>query len=129
MLGEAQMLRQTWAADIPSYVHAYLDNGLWGRDPLWDSVARYVFTGYNCLYLLPDGLAEYLATYLQAHADLPTERTFLRHIPPDEILPEELEVCPPALQRCPYGHHPGQSTPGGQCRQTLYRAGSAHSWT
>jgi len=93
MLGEAQMLRHSWAGDTPSYVHAYLDNGLWGRDSLWDNVARYVFTGYNCLYLLPEGLAGYLANHLQVHADLPTERTFLRHMPLDEILQEELEVA------------------------------------
>ena len=92
MLGEAQMLHQTWDTDSPSYVHAYLDNGFWGRDPLWDSVARYVFTVYTCLYLFPHGLAEYLASYLQDHSDLPSERTFLRHIPADEILQIELEA-------------------------------------
>ena len=83
MLGEAQMLRHTWAADIPSYVHAYLDNGKWGRDPLWDNVARYVITGYNCFYLLPEELAGYLATHLQENTKLPTESDFLGHMPPD----------------------------------------------
>jgi len=101
MLGEAQMLRHTWAADTPSYVHAYLDNGLWGRDPLWDSVARYIFTGYTCLYLLSDELAGYLATHLQVYAELPTERTFLRHMPPDETLHRELEA---ARQRAKEAH-------------------------
>jgi RNA polymerase primary sigma factor len=101
MLSEAQMLRHTWAADTPSYVHAYLNNGLWGNDPLWDNVARYVFIGYTCLYLLPDALAEYLATHLNVHADLPVERTFLRHMPPDETLQEELEA---ARQRAKEAH-------------------------
>jgi RNA polymerase primary sigma factor len=92
MLGEAQMLHNTWDTDTPSYVHAYLDNGFWGRDPLWDSVARYVFTVYTCLYLLPDVLADFLVTHLQAQGDLPTERTFLRHMPADEIMQAELEA-------------------------------------
>jgi RNA polymerase primary sigma factor len=101
MLGEAQMLRHTWASDTPSYVHAYLDNGLWGRDSLWDNVARYVFTGYTCLYLLPDELTEYLANHLNVHADLPVERTFLGHMPSDEILQKELEA---ARQRSKEAH-------------------------
>jgi RNA polymerase primary sigma factor len=91
MLGEAQTLHHTWDDDTPSYVHAYLDNGFWGRDPMWDSVARYVFTVYNCLYLFPKELADYLVTHLHAHYELPTERTFLRHMPDDETLQAELE--------------------------------------
>jgi RNA polymerase primary sigma factor len=84
------MLRQTWASDIPSYLHAYLDNGLWGRDPLWDGVARNAFTVFICLYLLPDPLAEYLDNYLQKRDKLPN-RTFFRHLPDDEILQDEIQ--------------------------------------
>jgi hypothetical protein len=101
MLGEAQMLRNTWAADTPSYVHAYLDNGKWGRDPLWDNVARYVITGYNCFYLFPEELAGYLATHLQENAKLPAESDFLGHVPLDEILQGELEA---ARQRAKEAH-------------------------
>jgi RNA polymerase primary sigma factor len=90
ILKEAQMLRQTWAADIPSYLHAYLDNGLWGKDPLWDVVARNAFTVFICMYLLPDQLAEYLDDYLETHGNLPN-RTFFRHIPEDEVLQDEIE--------------------------------------
>jgi len=90
ILVEAQMLRQTWASDIPSYLHAYLDNGLWGRDPLWDGVARNAFTVFICLYLLPDPLAEYLDNYLQKRDNLPN-RTFFRHLPDDEILQDEIQ--------------------------------------
>jgi RNA polymerase primary sigma factor len=57
ILGESQMLRQTWAADSPSYLHAYLGNGMWGKDPLWDGVARNAFTVFVSLYLLPDPLS------------------------------------------------------------------------
>ncbi|MBK5107719.1 MAG: sigma-70 family RNA polymerase sigma factor, partial [Anaerolineales bacterium] len=90
ILVEAQMLRQTWASDTPSYLHAYLDNGLWGRDPLWDGVARNAFTVFICLYLLPDPLAGYLGNYLQKRGNLPN-RTFFRHLPDDEILQDEIQ--------------------------------------
>ena len=90
ILVEAQMLRQTWASDTPSYLHAYLDNGLWGRDPLWDGVARNAFTVFICLYLFPDPLAEYLGNYLQKRGKLPN-RTFFRHLPDDEILQDEIQ--------------------------------------
>jgi RNA polymerase primary sigma factor len=90
ILVEAQMLRQTWASDTPSYLHAYLDNGLWGRDPLWDGVARNAFTVFICLYLFPDPLAEYLGNYLQKRGKLPN-RTFFRYLPDDEILQDEIQ--------------------------------------
>lgn len=91
ILKEAQMLRQTWASDIPSYLHAYLDNGLWGSDPLWDGVARNAFTVFLCLYLLPDPLADYLDSYLTSREKLPAKRTFFNHLPDDEILKDEIE--------------------------------------
>jgi RNA polymerase primary sigma factor len=91
ILGEAQMLRQTWASDTPSYLHAYLDNGLWGKDPLWDGVARNAFTVFVCLYLMPDSPADYLDGYLSGHEKLPSKRTFIRNLPDDEILQDEVE--------------------------------------
>ena len=91
MLSEVQMLRQTWRADSPSYLHSYLDNGLWGNDPLWDSVARNVFTVFICLYLLPNDLAEHLEGYIGGHEGLPSERTFSRYLPASEALQAELE--------------------------------------
>ena len=91
ILGEAQMLRQTWASDTPSYLHAYLDNGLWGKDTLWDGVARNAFTVFVCLYILPDPLADYLDKYLSGHEKLPSKRTFIRHLPDDALLQDEIE--------------------------------------
>ncbi|MFL7892131.1 MAG: sigma-70 family RNA polymerase sigma factor [Anaerolineales bacterium] len=91
ILKEAQMLRQTWASETPSYLHAYLDNGMWGNDPFWDGVARNAFTVFVCLYLLPDPLAEYLDSYLESREKLPPKRTFFRHLPEDEILEDEIE--------------------------------------
>ena len=61
------MLRQTWDADVPSYLRAYLDNGLWGKDTLWDGVARNAFTVYIGFYLLPEATAGYLLRYIKEH--------------------------------------------------------------
>ncbi len=91
MLGESQMLRQTWSADTPSYLHAYLDNGLWGNDSLWDGVARNAFTVFLCLYLQPDPLTGYLDGYLSANDKLPSKRGFINHLPEDTILQDEIE--------------------------------------
>lgn len=91
ILGEALMLRQTWASDTPSYLHAYLDNGLWGKDPLWDGVARNVFTVFVCLYLMPAPLADYLDEYLSGHESLPSKRAYNRHLPDNELLQDEIE--------------------------------------
>jgi RNA polymerase primary sigma factor len=91
ILGESQRLRQTWNSDSPSYLHAYLDNGLWGKDPLWDGVARNAFAVFVCLYTLPDPLANYLDEYLVGRGKLPQKRSFLRHLPEDGVLQFELE--------------------------------------
>jgi RNA polymerase primary sigma factor len=107
---EAQMLRQTWQSETPSYLRAYLDNGLWGTDPLWDGVARNAFTVFLYLYMLPDELAGPLLEYARAHYDLPPDLAspegemaskaadnsppgnfFLEHMPADEVFEGEIE--------------------------------------
>lgn len=55
---EARTLRQTWESDTPSYLRAYLDNGRWGVDHLWDQVARNALTVFICFYLLPEETAK-----------------------------------------------------------------------
>jgi RNA polymerase primary sigma factor len=47
---EARLLRETWQAEEPSYLRAYLDNGLWGKDPFWEEVAKNAFTVFISLY-------------------------------------------------------------------------------
>ena len=91
ILHEAQMLRQTWEGDAPSYLRAYLDNGLWGKDPLWDGVAQHAFIVFIGLYMLPDEMAEHLGRYIIKHGNLPTARLFASHLPDDLILQLELE--------------------------------------
>lgn len=71
ILLEAQTLRQSWQSDTPSYMRSFLDNGLWGKDSLWDGLVRNAFTLYLCLYLLPSELAQELFEILQKGEDLP----------------------------------------------------------
>lgn len=91
ILIEAQMLRHTWDSASPSYLRGYLDNGLWGSDPLWDVVARNCFTVFICLNVLPDELASKILDFIESRNDIPTGRTFSRYLPSDQVLQEELE--------------------------------------
>jgi RNA polymerase primary sigma factor len=93
MLGEGQMLRQTRESETPSYLHAYLDNGLWGNDPLWDGVARNALIVFLCLSLLPTEVAIYLLDYFETKHDLPTRRRISRRWPEEEVLKTELEAA------------------------------------
>jgi RNA polymerase primary sigma factor len=102
ILEEAQMLKQIWDCDSASYLHAYLDNGMWGKDPLWDGVARNAFTVFVCFYILPDELAGDLREYIQSHGGLPSPRTFSRRLPEDHILIEALEEV---RHRADEAHH------------------------
>ncbi len=90
LLAEAQALRSSWESDSPSYLRAYLDNGLWGQDPAWDSMVRKAFSVFLCLYFLPTELAKWLMKHLQKHSSLPTLRTLQRHLPPASALDDEL---------------------------------------
>jgi len=90
VLTEANTLQQGWEIEEPSYLRAYLDNGMWGQDPTWDSMVRKAFSVFMCLYLLPTPFANWLLNHIQQYNKLPTGRTFQRNIPDDSILDEEL---------------------------------------
>jgi RNA polymerase primary sigma factor len=125
ILSEAQMLHVTWDIDTPSYLRAYLDNGLWGSDQLWDGVARHAFDVFLYLYMLPEALAVPLLNYVEEHGDLPPEiesfpksspeegfkaelsegksdQFLLEHMPSDEVLQEEMDDI---LIRADEAHH------------------------
>jgi RNA polymerase primary sigma factor len=93
MVAEAQMLRQTWSHDSPSYLRAYLDNGRWGKDSLWDGVARHAISVFIALYLMPEKTTEWLARKLTQRNDLPASRTFTTYLPEEEQLQTELEAA------------------------------------
>jgi RNA polymerase primary sigma factor len=91
ILLESQMLRQAWEIEQPSYLRAYLDNGYWGIDALWDGVARQAFSVYLYLYMLPNSLAMKLKKHYEEKSRLPSESLFGRWLPSDEALMEEIE--------------------------------------
>ena len=104
-LSESQMLRQTWQSVKPSYLRAYLDNGMWGNDPLWDGVARNAFTVFLYLYMLPEELSNPLLDYINEHSDFPpapvtaefdqdqtsVEDFIAQHIPSEDVFQQELD--------------------------------------
>jgi RNA polymerase primary sigma factor len=90
ILKDARNLRLTWEGETPSYLRGYLDNGRWGTDPLWDEVARHAFSTYLYLYIQPDSRVTYLQEQIEKHGNLPSERAYMRILPPDEELDAEL---------------------------------------
>lgn len=91
-LEEAQNLQTTWNMNSQSYLRNFLDNGMWGRDPLWDGVARNAFTVFLCLYMMPSSLAEKVNDFIQKKNDLPSGITLNRYLPGDDILQAELDA-------------------------------------
>jgi len=91
ILAEAQDLRAGWESGEPSYLRKYLDNGMWGMDELWDSIARKAYSVFLSLYLLPSEFAEWLLKHLNGHHHLPNQRTLFRNLPSDENLLTEMD--------------------------------------
>jgi RNA polymerase primary sigma factor len=92
ILTEAQALHITWEMDTPSYLRAYLDNGRWGVDPLWTTLARNAFSVFLYLYILPRTAASRLAECCTPGEGLPDEAAFLEFLPDDDLLVDELEA-------------------------------------
>ncbi len=92
VLAESQSLHAGWEFDSPSYLRAYLDNGHWGIDHLWDNLARHAYGVFLNLYLLPLNYAEWLLKYVQSHNELPAHRTMYRNLPSDSHLLDEMDA-------------------------------------
>jgi RNA polymerase primary sigma factor len=92
MVAEAQSLHAGWQFDSPSYFRAYLDNGHWGVDHLWDDLARHAYSVFLSLYLLPFKYAEWLLTHVRDQYSFPAQRTLYRNLPPDEELLSEMDL-------------------------------------
>jgi RNA polymerase primary sigma factor len=91
ILAEAQMLQQTWNSEAPSYLRSYLDNGLWGKDQFWDTIAKHAFTVFMGLYILPSEVAQKLGKYVAKDNNLPTAATFKRYLTDPRILQLQLD--------------------------------------
>jgi RNA polymerase primary sigma factor len=92
MIAESQSLHAGWEFDSPSYFRAYLDNGHWGVDHLWDNLARHAYGVFLNLNLLPFKYAEWLLTYVRDQNAFPSQRTLYRNLPPDEDLLNEMDA-------------------------------------
>jgi len=92
LVAEAQSLHAGWKFDSPSYLRAYLDNGHWGVDHLWDNLARHAFAVFLSLYLLPFEYAGWLLGYIREHQSFPSDRTFHRNLPAEDELVAEMEA-------------------------------------
>jgi len=86
ILAEAQELRAGWETSELSYLRKYLDNGMWGMDELWNSIARKAYSVFLSLYLFPSEFAKRLLNHLHQHQHLPSQRTLFRNLPSDENL-------------------------------------------
>ncbi|OGO18674.1 MAG: RNA polymerase sigma factor RpoD [Chloroflexi bacterium RBG_16_48_8] len=80
VLEEARQLGQSWQGDSPSYIRAWLDNGLWGTDPNWEDVARNAIEAFSAMYIMPEDIQKRLAGRLANGKGLPPRRTSNRWI-------------------------------------------------
>lgn len=92
MISEAQALHAGWELNSPSYLRAYLDNGHWGVDHLWDNLARHAYSVFLALYMLPSQYAERLSKHVQEEKSFPSQRTMYRNLCSDEELLNEMKA-------------------------------------
>ncbi|HET6846250.1 MAG TPA: sigma-70 family RNA polymerase sigma factor [Anaerolineales bacterium] len=93
VLDEAQALKKTWELGPGSYVRGYLASGLWGQDPLWNSLVRKVYTIFMCMYLLPPGMADWLASRLDGGRKLPSLPGLVKKLPREAGLGRDAEAA------------------------------------
>ncbi|MCZ2126774.1 MAG: sigma-70 family RNA polymerase sigma factor [Anaerolineales bacterium] len=92
MLAEAQTLRVGWEFDSPSYLRAYLDNGLWGNDRLWGNLARHAYGVFLNFYLLPFSYAQWLLNYVGSRQKFPAQRALQNNLPDEAELNAEMQA-------------------------------------
>ena len=88
---ETQALHSSWQSNTPSYLRAYLDNGRWGTDELWNGIANNAYRVFLSLYLLPFSYTEWLLNHLTHDHPLPTQQTLYHNLPSDEDLLVEIK--------------------------------------
>ena len=93
LLSESQALHAGWESDQPSYLRAFLDNGMWGIDELWNEIARQAYSVFLGLYLLPLDYATWLLEYINQHHTFPNQRTLFRNLLSDNELQCELDAA------------------------------------
>ena len=93
VLTSAQALRQGWNIDSPSYLRAFLDNGQWGHDSMWNGLAANAFNLFVSLYLLPPHSADWLLNYFRQDViGFPPAQVLYTILPPDDDLVYDTKV-------------------------------------
>jgi len=93
LLEEAQMLRDGWWNDKPSYVRTYLDQREWGSDEAWTTLARAIFVVFELVYLVPAAIQEQMAEYYTKHSKLPNRRLFGRWSSDEDAIEAEFRAA------------------------------------
>jgi len=92
ILSESQALHAGWESEQPSYLRAFLDNGMWGTDQLWNEIARKSYSVFLYLYLLPLNYATWLLAHINQSHQFPNQRVLYRNLPSDYELLCELDA-------------------------------------
>jgi RNA polymerase primary sigma factor len=93
ILSESQALHAGWESEQPSYLRAFLDNGMWGTDELWNEIARQAYSVFLCLYLLPLNYAGWLLNHINQTREFPNQRTLHRNLSSDYDLVFEIDAA------------------------------------
>ena len=92
MFAEAQLLKRQWQADEPSYLRTYLDNGLWGKDQVWEALVRQAFTLFMGMYMIPTEMATNILTKITKNELMPQATWLKRLLPGEDMLKMEVDA-------------------------------------
>jgi len=93
VLAEAQALRLGFDIDSPSYLRAFLDNGQWGHDSIWDGLAANAFNLFLSMYMVPPKVADWLSNDLRKHdMACPAVSDLYDHLPAEEDLAYDTRI-------------------------------------
>lgn len=84
LLCEAQMLRETWQINVPSYLRSFLEHEYWEKPERPNDFVKIIYRAYLCFYLFPIDLADKLLKTIQEKTSLPNERQFRKFLSPEE---------------------------------------------
>jgi RNA polymerase primary sigma factor len=90
VLSEAQMLRDQWQTNVPSYMRMWFDNGRWGKDNRWDELVAGIYVLFLYTYLLPAECVDPLLEDIHKKSHLPGIAWFRKTLPVKAKVEDEL---------------------------------------
>lgn len=91
VFSEALALQSSWQSQEGSYLRDFLDNGLWGVDPIWNAVAQNAFAVFIYAYMLPEEAISQLVKIVSQSQSLPNESFCEQHLNDGELLIGEIK--------------------------------------